>query len=281
MEQAQVKRPSIPALVGSAWKSALGAVLGMLPLFAVVTAALFGLNYASPLVEQALSVIHPSNDSIFVLMVVPGAWLFALEKLALGLVVAPAVLATMRHVLVADGWRLSPGPMLRFWGWAVVQLVLVLGLLYLAGLAATPNLQLISYVLKGVALLIPALMLLVFPAVAEGEPAPSLAARLDKGLERWDGVFWRVVILLAFTAGPAWLLMRLPAAIIMRTGGDADAAQKFDATLVGSVVHSALQVLFVVMVSAAVAWAYAFSKLPKPVKVPLGTEVHPVPPLPK
>jgi hypothetical protein len=276
MEQASVKRPGIVTLVVSAWKSALGAVLGMLPLFAVVTAGLFGLNYAFPLLEQALKVIHPSNDSLFVLMVVPGAWVFGLEQLALGLVVAPAVLVTMRHVLIHDGWRLSPGPMLRFWGWVAAELVLVLGLLYLAGLAATPNLQLISYVLKGAAILIPPLMLLVFPAVAEGEPTPGIIARLDKGLERWDGTIWRVVLLVLFTGGPAWLLMKVPAAIIIRGGGDADAVQKFDATLVGSVVHSALTVLLVVTVSAGVAWAYQFSKLPRPAKLPLGTVVHPM-----
>lgn len=271
MEQALAKRPGVFELGARAWRSALGAFLGMLPLFAAGAAVFLALNYAFPILEEKLHIVRPASSSIFVLMVVPGAWVFGLEKLILGLAAAPAALATMRHVLIEDGWRLSPGPMLRFWCWVGALLVMSLGALYVSGLAVAPELALVAMVLNGIAVLIPLLFLMIFPAVAAGEPAKGLAARMDKALERWDGNFWRTVIILALTAGPALLLQRLPAAIILRRpGADADAVQKFDATIVGSAVNSALMVLLIVIVAAGVAWAFFSARLPKPVKLPLG-----------
>jgi hypothetical protein len=271
MEQAVVKRPGIYELVAGTWRSALGALLGLLPLLAVVTAALFGLNYVFPMLEQKLAVVRPASSSLLVLMVVPGAWVFGLEKLAIGLAAVPAALATHRRILVDDGPHLAPGPLLRFWLWALTSLVLSLGALYVSGLAATPDLQLVSYVLKGFAIAIPFLLLPVFPAVAAGERAASPIARIDKALGRWDGNFWRFIALALLTVGPGLLLMRLPDAIIQRhSGGSADAAQQFDASLVGSVVQSALLVLVVVIAAAALSRFYQFSNLPRPVKRPLG-----------
>jgi hypothetical protein len=121
-------------------------------------------------------------------------------------------------------------------------------------------------VLKGFALVIPFLLLLVFPAVAADEPAASMAARLDKALERWDGNLWRFIAVLLLTVGPALLLQRLPDAVIQRRGGSADAAQTFDASLVGSAVHSALTVVLIVVGAAAIAWCYNYARLPRPVK---------------
>jgi hypothetical protein len=271
MEQILAKRPGVFELAARAWRSGLGAFLGMLPLFALGAAVFFALNYAFPILEEKLHVIRPASTSIFVLMVVPGAWVFGLEKLILGLAAAPAALATMRHVLIDDGWRISPGPMLRFWCWVAAVLMLSLGLLYLAGMAAAPELALIALVLKGVAIIIPLLFVMIFPAVAAGEPADNLARRMDKALERWDGNIWRTGIILALTAGPAMLLQRVPGAIILRRpGADSDAVQKFGATLVGSAVNSALMVLVIVLVSAGVAWAFFSARLPKPARKPLG-----------
>lgn len=271
MEQILAKRPGVFELAARAWRSALGAFLGMLPLFAMGAAVFLALNYAFPILEDKLRIIRPASSSIFVLMVVPGAWVFGLEKLVLGLAAAPAALATMRHVLIDDGWRLSPGPMLRFWWWVASLLVLSLGALYVSGLATAPELQLVSLVLEGIAIIIPLLLLMIFPAVAAGEPARGFAARMDMALERWDGNLWRTVIIMALTAGPGLLLQRLPAAIILRRpGATADAVQKFDATLVGSAVNSVLMVFLIVIVSAGVAWAFASARLPRPVKRPLG-----------
>ncbi|MBV9551059.1 MAG: hypothetical protein JO256_15430 [Alphaproteobacteria bacterium] len=271
MEQVLIKRPGIVELTIGTWRSIGGAFLGLLPVLAVVAAALWGLDYIFPVIEQKLRVIRPASTSMFVLMVVPGAWVFALEKLALGLVAAPAALVTMRRILVDDGPHLSPAPLLRFWLWAAMVLVMSLGAFYLSGLAATPAVQLISMVLELLAIVIPLLVLLVFPAVAVGEPAPGLAARIDTGLERWDGNIWRFTLIVLFTAGPVWLLQRLPAALIQRFGAGSDAAEKFDASLAGSVVHAVLTVALVVAASAAVAWCYNFSKLPKPPRRALGT----------
>jgi len=271
MEQASPKRPGIFTLAVASWRSALGAVLTMLPLYAAVTAALFGLDYVFPILETKLAVIRPGRTDLLTLMQVPGAWLFALEKLALGLAVAPAALATMRHVLVQEGWRLSPGPMLRFWGWTAMLLVLALAALCVAGLTVTPDVSLIGIVLKAFAFLLPILLLWVFPAVAEDEPAAGSAARLDKALERWDGNFWRTVIVLAMTGIPGVLLMRLPAAIIMRRpGAEADAVAKFDATIIGSAVHAAFIVLVMVIGASAVAWCYSSAKLYRVRRDPLG-----------
>lgn len=266
MEQASAKRPGIFELAARTWRSALGAILGLLPLCAVVAAMLFGLNYVFPILEQKMAVIRPANTSIFVLMAVPDAWFFALEKLALGLVAAPMALAAQRHVLVADGARLSPGPLLRFWLWAAAILVFALCALYLAGLAVAPELQLVALALKGFAVAIPFLLLLVFPAVAADEPVANMAARLDTALERWDGNLWRFFFVLALTVGPALLLQRLPEAIVQRHGGSADAAQAFAASLAGSAVHSALTVVLIVVGAAAFAWCYSFARLPRPVK---------------
>ena len=273
MEQAVAKRPGIFELVTGTWRSTAGALVVLLPLLAVVAAALFGLNYLFPSLEQKLRVIRPASDSIFVLMVVPGAWIFGLEKLALGLVAAPAALATQRRILVDDGPHLAPGPLLRFWLWAAAALIWSLGALYLSGLAATPDLQLVSLVLKwGFALLLPFLLLPIFPAVAAGEPATSLVSRIDKGLERWDGNFWRFGIVLLFTVGPALLLQRVPAAIVQRAPGAAsDAGQTFDASLIGTAIHAALTVVVVVVGAAALSWCYRFSNLPRPKTKPLGT----------
>jgi len=273
MEQVSAKRPGIFDLVTGTWRSIAGALVGLLPLFAVVAAALFGLNYIFPFLEQKLRVIRPASDSIFVLMLVPGAWVFGLEKLALGLAAAPAALVTQRRILADDGPHLAPGPLLRFWLWAAAVLSLSLGALYLSGLAATPDLQLVALVLKwGIAIALPFLLLPIFPAVAAGEPASSLVARMDRALERWDGNFWRFVIVLLFTTGPALLLLRAPAAIIQRRPGAAsDAGQTFDAGLIGGAIHAALTVVVVVAGAAALAWCYNFSKLPKPKTKPLGT----------
>jgi len=283
MEQAYPKRPGVFETAVKSWQSGLGAFLGMLPLFAIVAGALFGLNYAFPILETQLKIIRPASNSIFVLMVVSGAWVFALEKLALGLAAAPAALATMRHVLITDGWRLTPGALVRCWIWAAVTLVLSLGALYLSGLAGqVASLNLISLILKGFAVIVPFLMLMVFPSVAADEPVRSVAARLDKAFSRWDGNFWRIAIVLALTAGPGILFQRIPAAIILRRpGASADAVQTFDASLIGSIVQSALAVLLVVLVSAGVAWCYKVALMPRPARKPLGAEVHPMPPMPK
>jgi len=283
MEQALPKRPGVLETAVKSWQSGLGAFLGMLPLFAIVAAALFGLNYAFPQLETALKVIRPGRTDVFTLMAVSGAWVFALEKLALGLAAAPAALATMRHVLIEDGWRLSPGSLVRFWIWAAITLVLALGALYLSGLAALlPSLNLISLILKGFAVIVPFLMLMVFPSVAADEPVDSAAARLDRAFSRWDGNFWRIAIVLALTAGPGILIQRIPAAIILRRpGASADAVQTFDASLIGSIVQSALAVVLVVLVSAGVAWCYKVARMPRPARKPLGAEVHPMPPVPK
>ena len=278
--QESTKRPGIFELGARAWRSALGAAVTMLPLFAIVAAALFVLNYAFPMLETHLRVIRPGRTDIMTLMVVPGAWVFGLEKLALGLAAAPAALAAMRHVLIDDGWRLSPGPLLRFWCWATALMVLSLGSLYLSGLAVAPELGLAAIVLKGVAIIIPVLFLFIFPAVAAGEPAANVVARLDKALERWDGNFWRTIIILALTAGPGLLLLRLPAAIILRRpGATTDTVQAFYATLIGSAVDAALMVLFLVIVSAGLAWAFFSARMPRRKTEALGTVVHPMPPL--
>jgi hypothetical protein len=271
MEQASAKRPGIFAMVVASWRSALGAALRMLPLYAAVTAALFGLGYVLPIVETKLAVIRPGRTDLLTLMQVPGAWLFALEKLAAGLVMAPALLATMRHVLVPDGWRLSPGPMLRFWGWTAALQILALAALYLAGLAVTPDVSLVGIVLKAFAFLLPVLLLWVFPAVAADEPAAGIAARLDRALGRWDGSFWRSLIVLVLAVLPGTLLLRLPAAIILRRpDAPADAVAKFDATLLGSAVHAALTVLVAVVGAAAVAWCFAAIRLYRPKPEALG-----------
>lgn len=271
MEQAPAKRPGILTLTARAWRSAAAALLILLPVYAVVAAALFGLTYAFPLLEQKLAVIRPQSTSLFVLMAVPDAWAFGLEKLALGLVAAPAAFVTFRQVLAKDGSRLAPGPLLRFWFWAAALLLFSLGALYLAGLATTPDLQLVSLVLKAFAIALPILLLLVFPAVAAGEPAEGFAARMDKALERWDGNFWRFLAVLLLTVGPGLLLLRLPTAIVLRhSGGDADAVQRFNESLVGSALHAALAVVLLVIGSAAMAWCFAFTKLPKPAKQPFG-----------
>ncbi len=269
-EQTAIKRPGIIDLVIRTWSSALGALLGLLPVFAVIAAALFGLDYAYPLLEQKLSVIRPANDSIFVLMVVPGAWLFALEKLATGLAAAPMALVTMRRILVDDGPHLAMGPLLRFWLWAAAVLATSLGCLYASSLAITPEIQLVGYVLKLLAILLPLLLLPVFPAVAAGEPAANLVARMDKGLERWDGNFWRFLAVAVFTIGPAWLLLRLPAAIVTRLRG-ADAAQSFSTSLAGGVVEAVITVLVTVIAAATLAQWFTVARLPKPVERPLGT----------
>jgi hypothetical protein len=266
MAQASAKRPGILELAARTWRSALGAMLGLLPLGAAVAVLLFGLNYVFPILEQAMKVLRPASTSIFVLMAVPDAWFFALEKLALGLAAAPMAFAVQRHILAADGARLSPGPLLRFWLWTAAVLVFALGALYLAGLAVAPEVALVALVLKGFAIAIPFLLLPVFPAVAAQEPAANMAARLDMALERWDGNFWRFLIVLALTVGPAMLLQRLPEAIIQRRSGKADAAQAFDASLAGSAVHSALTVVLIVVAAAAIAWCYNFARLPRPVK---------------
>ena len=86
--QESTKRPGIFELGARAWRSALGAAVTMLPLFAIVAAALFVLNYAFPMLETHLRVIRPGRTDIMTLMVVPGAWVFGLEKLALGLAAA-------------------------------------------------------------------------------------------------------------------------------------------------------------------------------------------------
>jgi hypothetical protein len=263
MEQASGPRPGILELAARTWRSALGAVLGLLPLCAVVTAALFGLNYVFPILEHAMTVIRPANTSIFVLMAVPDAWFFGLEKLVLGLVAAPMALAAQRRVLVPDGASLSPGPLLRFWLWAAAVLIFALGSLYVAGLAVTPELQLVSLVLKGGAFLVPFLLLLVFPAVAAAEPAASLVARLDKALEHWENNVLRFLAVLLLTVGPAMLLQRLPEAVIQR-GDNAAAVQTFDASLLGSAVHSALTVVLILVGAVALAWCYRFAKLPRP-----------------
>jgi hypothetical protein len=270
MEPETAKRPSVFTLAVASWRSALGAALTMLPLYAAVTAALFGLDYAFPFLETKLAVIRPGRTDLLTLMQVPGAWLFALEKLSLGLAAAPAALATMRHVLVEDGWRLSPGPMLRFWGWTAAMLALALAALCLAGLAVTPEVSLVGIVLKAFAFLLPVLLLWVFPAVAQDEPAASIAARLDKALERWDGNFWRTIIVLALTGIPALLLQRLPAAVILRRpDAPADAVAKFDATIAGSAIHAAFTVLVVVIGASAVAWCYSSARLYRARRAPL------------
>jgi hypothetical protein len=273
MEQVSVKRPGIFELVTGTWRSIAGALIGLLPLLAVVAAALFGLNYGFPLLEQKLRVLRPASDSLFVLMAVPGAWVFGLEKLALGLAVAPAALVTMRRILADDGPHLAFGPLLRFWLWTAAVLTLLLGSLYLSGLAATPDLQLVSLVLKwGIALALPYLLLPIFPAVAAGEAANSVVARIDRALERWDGNFWRFSIVLLFSVGPVLLLLRVPAAIVQRAPGAAsDAGQTFDASLIGTAIHAVLLMVAVVAGAAALAWCYNFSKLPKPKTKPLGT----------
>jgi len=134
-----------------------------------------------------------------------------------------------------------------------------------SGLAVTPELQLVSLVLKGFAFLVPFLLLLVFPAVAAAEPAASLVARLDKALEHWENNVLRFLAVLLLTVGPAMLLQRLPEAVIQR-GDNAAAVQTFDASLLGSAVHSALTVLLIVVGAVALAWCYRFAKLPRPVK---------------
>jgi hypothetical protein len=280
MEQVSAKRPGIIELVVKSWRSALGALLGMLPLFAVVTAALFALNYAFPILETKLAVIRPGKTDLLTLMQVPGAWLFALEKIALGVAAAPAILATMRHVLVQEGWRLSPGPMLRFWSWTVAVSVLSLGALYLSyQTAVSPGLGLVGIVLKLFAALLPLLLFWVFPAVAEGEPAAGIAARLDKALERWDGNFWRTIIVMTVAGFPAVLLQRLPAAIIMRrAGGTADAVAAFNATLLGSAVQAALTVTVAVIVASATAWCYYAAKMYRVTREPLGAAHEIAPP---
>jgi hypothetical protein len=197
---------------------------------------------------------------------VPDAWFFALEKLALGLAAAPMAFAVQRHILAAGGTRLAPGPLSRFWLWAAAVLVFALGALYLAGLAVAPEVALLALVLKGFAVAIPFLLLPVFPAVAADEPAVNMAARLDAALERWDGNFWRFLCVLALTVGPAMLLQRLPEAIIQRRSGNVEAAQAFDASLIGSAVHSALTVVLIVVAAAAFAWCYNFARLPRPAK---------------
>jgi len=259
--------------VTGTWRSAAGALIGLLPLLAVVAAGLFGLNYIFPALEQKLRVLRPASDSLFVLMVVPNAWVFGLEKLALGLVAAPAALATHRRILVDDGPHLAFGPMLRFWLWAAVVLSLSLGALYLSGLAATPDLTLVALVLKwGIAIVLPFLLLPIFPAVAAGEPARSLLARIDKALELWENSFWSSCIVLIFTLGLALQLQRIPAAIVQRIpGAAADAGQTFDTSLIGGGIHAALMVMVVVVGAAALSWCYKFSKLPKPKTKPLGT----------
>ena len=273
MEQALAKRPGIFDLVTGTWRSAAGALIGLLPLFAVVAAALVGLNYVFPLLEEKLRVIHPASNSIFVLMAVPGAWVFGLEKLALGLVAAPAALVTQRRMLADDGPHLAFGPLLRFWLWAAALLTLLLGSLYLSGLAATPDLLLVSMVLKyGIAIVLPFLLLPVFPAVAAGEPARSLVARIDNALAVWEASFWSLCAVLLFTVGPALLLQRVPAAIIQRRPGAAtDAGQNFDASLIGVAIHAVLTVVLIVVAAAALAWCYRFANLPKPKTKPLGT----------
>ena len=265
MEQASGPRPGILELAARTWRSALAAILGLLPLCAVVAAVLFGLNAVFPVLEQEATVIRPANTSIFVLMAVPDAWFFALEKLALGLVAAPVALAAQRYVLAPEASRLAPGPLLRFWLWAAAVLIFALGSLYVAGLAVTPELQLVSLVLKGGAFLVPFLLLLVFPAVAADAPTASLAARLDKALEHWEGNVLRFLAVLLLTVGPALLLQRLPEAVIQR-GGSAGAVQTFDASLLGSAVHSALTVVLIVVGAVALAWCYRFALLPRPVK---------------
>jgi hypothetical protein len=107
--------------------------------------------------------------------------------------------------------------------------------------------------------------------VAEEEPVANIAARLDKALERWDGNFWRTVIVLALTGIPGILLMRLPAAVIMRRpGAEADAVAKFDATIVGAAVHAGFTVLVMVIGASAVAWCYTSAKLYRVKRDPLG-----------
>jgi hypothetical protein len=265
MKQASGPRPGILGLAAWTWRGTLGVLLGLLPLCAVVTAALFGLNYVFPILEQEAAVLRPASTSIFVLMVVPDAWFFGLEKLALGLVAAPMALAAQRYVLTPDGTRLPPGPLLRFWLWAAAVLIFGLGALYLAGLAVTPELQLVSLVLKGFAFLVPFLLLLVFPAVAAEAPAANIVARLDTALGHWEGNVLRFLGVLLLTVGPALLLQRLPEAILQR-GDSAGAVQAFDASLLGSAVHSALTVVLIVAGAVALAWCYHFARLPRPVK---------------
>jgi hypothetical protein len=266
MKQASGPRPGILELAAWTWRGTLGVLLGLLPLCAVVTAALFGLNYLFPILEQEAAVLRPASTSIFVLMAVPDAWFFGLEKLALGLVAAPVALAAQRYILAPDGARLPPGPLLRFWLWAAAVLIFALGALYLAGLAVTPELQLVSLVLKGFAFLVPFLLLLVFPAVAAEAPAANIVARLDTALGHWEGNVLRFLGVLLLTVGPALLLQRLPEAILQRGGGGAGAVQAFDASLLGSAVHSALTVVLIVAGAAALAWCYHFARLPRPVK---------------
>ena len=139
------------------------------------------------------------------------------------------------HAVTINGT--VPGPLLRFWLWAAAVLVFALGALYVAGLAVAPELQLVSLVLKGFAILVPFLLLMVFPAIAADAPAASLAARLDKALEHWEGnvlrflavllaanlasFVWRAVMRFAFTAREygwregMWAVVRIPVANVI------------------------------------------------------------------
>jgi hypothetical protein len=256
MTQPFQKKPFGWHIAGRAWISAPGALLGLLPFYAVMIGVMFAAGYGLHLLEAKLGVIRPRNDTILTEMVMRESWYYALAWGLRILLLAPVAVATLRYVLVDDGPRLAPGPLLRFWGWTVSVCVFSLGALYLAGLvSATPAFGLLVIVSKVFAFGLPALLALAFAASAAGAPA---GARIETALEGWEGNIWRFVLAFALTLGPLYLASRLLDNFIARRG--TEAATAFQEGLPGIAVIAVLSVLAVLLFSATLAWCYAWAQ---------------------
>jgi hypothetical protein len=249
------KKPQGWHIAGRAWAGARGALLSMLPFYAVMIALLMALAYSLHLLEGNLRVIRPRNDTLMVEMVMRESWYYALNWLARVLLLAPVAVATFRYVLVDDAPRLAPLAMLRVWAWTAVLAILSLGSLYLTGLMVAPSFGLMVIVLKVFAFGLPLLLAPAFAAIAAG---PASGSRVEMALEDWDGNIWRFAVAIALTLGPVYLLSYLIDAWIGRT--DPNALSAFRETLPGLAVNAAFSVFYVLMLAATLAWCHAWAR---------------------
>jgi hypothetical protein len=255
MAEPFLKKPFGWHIAGRAWVSAGGALVSMLPFYAVMVGLMVALGYGLHLLEGQLHVLRPRNDTLLVEMGMRESWYYALNWLARILLLAPVAVASFRYVLVDDGPRLQPGAMLRVWGWTLMLAVLSLGSLYLTSLMLAPSFGLMVIVLKVFAFGIPLLLAPAFAAIAA---SPANGSRIEAALEDWDGNIWRFVIAIALTIGPVYFLSGRIDAFITRT--DPNALSAFYETLPGIAVNAVFSVLYVLLLAVTLAWGHAWAR---------------------